>query len=425
VIYQDYNGRSQAKSVPKPQFKRALENGIVFARANLDFNFQDHMAGGVDFMADSGDMLAVPDPRSYAVIPYHPETARIHATLHQDDNSSWEGCPRTRLQRMIEHLAEHNLSVAAAFEPEFILFEKTADGEYKPAGAEGMFTVDGLDRHYDLMQKIINTCESMGVRVTQLGKEYGYGQYEGSTLHGDPITAVDNYLTLKEVVRASAREDGLVASFMPKPYAHLPGNGLHVHMSLWDLEGNNDLGKGEWEDEPLSQLGKHFVGGLLKHAPALTVGSPIVNSYKRLLPGSWSPAHICWGVGNRAALIRIPSMSARRFEYRSGDNAANPYIFLTCLLAAGLDGIENKITPPDPVEEDVGHLSADECKARELVFLPRTLPEALAAFESNTVLACALGPVIHPGFIKVKRSELDAYNLHVHPWERETYLEAL
>jgi glutamine synthetase len=351
----------------------------------------------------------------------------VHAALRQDDGSPWEGCPRTRLEKMVGRLAEHRLKAAAAFEPEFILFRKTEDGEYKPANIDGMFTVDGLDRRYDLMQKIIERCEAMGVRITQLGKEYGQGQYEGSTLHGDPITAVDNYLTFKEVVRASAREAGLIASFMPKPYAQSPGNGLHVHMSLWDLEGKKDLSRGEQDDEPLSELGGHFVGGLIGHAAALAgAGSPTVNSYKRLLPGSWSPAHACWGVGNRAALIRIPSMGRRRhLEFRSGDNAANPYIFLISLLAAGLDGVQKKINPPDPVSEDVGHLTEEEIKARGLAFLPRTLPEALNAFEADAVLAEALGPVIHPAFIKVKRSELAAYDLHVHPWERQTYLEAL
>jgi glutamine synthetase len=171
----------------------------------------------------------------------------------------------------------------------------------------------------------------------------------------------------------------------------------------------------------------HFLGGLLTHAPALVgVGSPIVNSYKRLLPGSWSPTHICWGVGNRAALVRIPSMGRRRhIEYRSGDNASNPYNFLTAVLAAGLDGIHNQTEAPEPFEEDVGHLSTEEAEKHGLEFLPRSLPEALAAFEADGIIAEALGPVIFPEFLKVKRSELAAYDLHVHPWERNMYLETI
>jgi glutamine synthetase len=228
-------------------------------------------------------------------------------------------------------------------------------------------------------------------------------------------------------VRSLAREAGWIASFMPKPYAHLPGCGLHLHMSLWDADGKRDLSIGEADDEPLSPLGLYFLGGLLAHAPALAgVGSPIVNSYKRLLPGSWSPAHICWGVGNRAALVRIPSMGRRRrIEYRSGDNAANPFILLTAVLGAGLDGIQNKIEPPAAVEEDVGLLSEKDAATRGIELLPRTLPEALAAVEADEVVAEALRPVILHEFLKVKRSELAAYDLHVHPWERTMYLEVI
>jgi glutamine synthetase len=267
----------------------------------------------------------------------------------------------------------------------------------------------------------------MGVVVEQLGKEYGPAQYEATTHYDEAIKAVDDYLTFKEVVRALAREAGWVASFMPKPYAHLPGSGLHLHLSLWDADGQRDLSIGEADDEPLSPLGLHFLGGLLDHAPALVgVGSPTVNSYKRLLPGSWSPAHVCWGVGNRAALVRIPSMGRRRhLEYRSGDNAANPFIFLTAVLAAGLDGIQNQIDPPAAVNEDVGHLSSEEVSAQGIEFLPRTLPEALDALETDEVVAEALGPVIFHEFLKVKRSELAAYDLHVHPWERDMYLEVI
>ena len=209
--------------------------------------------------------------------------------------------------------------------------------------------------------------------------------------------------------------------------AHLPGSGLHLHISLWDRAGQRDLSMGETEEEALSPLGAHFAAGLLAHARALTgVGSPIVNSYKRLLPGSWAPAHICWGVGNRAALVRVPGMGARRhIEFRSGDNAANPFLFLTAVLAAGLDGIRTEARLAAPATEDVGHLSQAEAEARGLAFLPRTLPEALAALEADAVIAEALGPVIFSEFLKVKRAELAAYDLHVHPWERGMYLEVI
>lgn len=427
VIYHDYSGRSCTKTIPKERFASVVDRGVVFARANLDFTLEDHMASGSVFLAHTGDFLAVPDPSSFAPIPYRPASARMHAFMRAADGSTWEGCPRTQLQRMVEAYAAQGLSVRVGFEAEFVLFEPVGDGEYRTADQDGMFTLNGLDRHYALWQRVIDSLHAMGVLVEQLGKEYGPGQYEATTRYAEPLKSVDDYLTFKEVVRSLAREAGWVASFMPKPYAHLPGCGLHLHISLWDAEGQSDLSIGETDGEPLSRLGRHFVGGLLAHAPALAgAGSPIVNSYKRLLPGSWSPAHICWGVGNRAALVRIPSMGRRRHvEFRSGDCAANPFIFLTATLAAGLDGIRNQIEPPEPVNEDVGLLSAEEVAARGMGFLPRTLPEALDAFEADPVVTEALGPVISAEFLKVKRAELAAYDLHVHPWEREKYLEVI
>ena len=427
IIYHDYSGRSCTKTIPRERFAASIERGVVFARANLDFTLEDHQAEGAIFLAETGDFLAVPDPDSYAPVPYHDATARTHAFMRSDDGAPWEGCPRTQLQQMVEAYAAESLSLRVAFEPEFTLFEPTDDGEYRPADRDGMFTLAGLDRHYALWQKVIDTLRDMGVLVDQLGKEYGPGQYEATTHYDEPLKAVDNYLTFKEVVWSLAREAGFVASFMPKPYEHLPGCGLHIHLSLWDKAGQRDLSIGETPDQALSPLGGHFVAGLLSHAPALSgIGSPIVNSYKRLQPGSWAPAHICWGVGNRAALVRIPGMGRRRhIEYRSGDNAANPLLFLTAVLAAGLDGIRHSGDLPPPAHEDVGHLSAAEAEAQGLEFLPRSLPEALAALEADQVVAEALGPIIFNEFLKVKRTEMAAYDLHVHPWERTMYLEVI
>lgn len=423
VIYHDYSGRACSKTIPPERFARAIERGVVFARANLDFNLHDHMAEGSVFLAHTGDMLAFPDPDSYAVVPYHPATARVHAFLRADDGSPWDGCPRTRLQRIVEAYAGRGWSVRVGFEPEFTLFVPCEEGEYRPADRDGMFTVAGLERHYDLWQRAIACLHGMGVAVEQMGKEYGPGQYEATTHHEAPLKAVDDYLTFKEVIRALSRQAGWIASFMPKPYSHLPGNGLHLHLSLWDLPGQSDLTAGD-EGTPLSALGRHFLAGLLLHAPALAgVGSPTVNSYKRLLPGSWSPAHICWGVGNRAALVRIPGPGRRHLEFRSGDCTCNPFLFLTAVLAAGLDGILRQAEPPPAVNEDVGHLTHAEAEARGLRLLPRSLGEALAALEADETITAALGPVIAPEFIKVKRSEMAAYELQVHPWERQTYLE--
>ncbi len=427
VVFHDYSGRACARMVAGVQFARVVERGVTFARANLNFTVENQQAAGATYLADTGDFLAVPDPGSYAVLPHLEATARVHVHMRGEDGGPWDGCPRTRLSRMVDRYADKGLGVRVGLEPEFILFRATEDGEYQPADVDGMYTLASLDRHYELWQEVIGTLKGMGVQVDQFGKEYGPGQFEGSPHYGALPKAIDDYLAFKDIVRTLASRAGYVATFMPKPYAHLPGSGLHVHLSLWDSTGERELSGGESDDEPLSPLGRHFVAGLLKHARALSgVGSPIVNSYKRLLPGSWAPAHVCWGIGNRAALVRVPGMGERRHvEYRSGDNAANPFLFLTALLAAGLDGISNQIEPPPPETEDVGHLSDRAARDRGLAFLPRSLPEALDALAADQVIAEGLGTAILDEFLKVKRAELAAYDLHVHPWERQAYIRVI
>ena len=427
VVYHDYGGRACAKTIPRERFESVIQHGVVFARANLNFQFDDHQSAGATFLADTGDFLAVPDPSSYARVPYQESTARVHAFMRSDDGSPWDGCPRHRLQMVVDEFAQEGLSVRVGLEPEFYIFEPSGDGDYLPADRDGMFTLAGLDRHYPLWKSVTDDLREMDVDVEQFGKEYGPAQYEGSPRYGSPVASVDGYLVFKDVVKNRARAAGYLASFMPKPYAHLPGCGLHAHVSLWDLDGNRELSAGERESEPLSEIGGQFVAGLLAHASGLTgLGSPVVNSYKRLLPGSWAPAHVCWGVGNRSALVRVPGLGRRRhLEYRSGDNAMNPFLFVTALLAAGFEGIRQRLTPPPPVDVDVGHLSPAEVESRGLTMLPTSLRQALDAFEADETLIGAIGPVISPEFVKVKRGELAAYDLAVHPWERVMYLESV
>jgi glutamine synthetase len=426
LIYHDYGGRSAGKTVPPESYESALEKGIAFTPANLAVTMQDHIISDPPYGAHSGDFMAVPDPNSYAVLPYRPSTARTHVWMRTEEGAPWDGCPRTRLQNVIDELAAEDVSVVSAFEAECHLYSKVDAGEFEPVNRDGMFAIVGLDREYDLWRTAVHVLRDMGVGVTQVSKESGPSQYELNIRHATAMKSVDDYLTMIELVRTLSRETGRVVTFMPKPYAHLPGNGLHVHMSLWDAAGKRELTPGE-EDEPLSDIALFFTGGLLAHANAITgIAAPTVNSYKRLLPGTWAPAHNCWGVGNRAALVRVPGLiGRRRIEFRSGDNACNPFLFLTALLAAGLDGIRNKIKPPEPYNYDVGHLSDEEAAARGLPLLPRSLPEAFAALETDEVIGEAIGSTILDLFLKIKRHEMMEYNSHVHPFEREYYLEVV
>lgn len=427
VIYHDYSGIGCAKTVPREGFPSVVDGGVVFALANLDMDILDHQAATATLLADSGDFLAVPDPRSYALLPRYPNTARVHAWMRATDGSPWSGCPRTRLAAAVEELRREGLSVQAALEPEFYLVTRDERGEYQPVTTTRMFTQAGLAAEHELIARVVGELREMGVGVAQLGKEYGVGQYEMTVRHASPIQAVDDYYSLKEAVRDIAREFDYLATFMPKPYAHWTGSSLHVHLSVWDVDGQTDLTPAGADETSLSNTGRWFLGGLLRHVNALTgLGAPTVNSYKRLLPGSWAPANTYWGYGNRSGVARIPGVGRRRhIEYRSGDNTCQPALYLAGLLAAGLDGIRNRLDPGEPFQGDIAHLTPDEIDRHNIGYLPRTLPEALAALEADPVVAGAVGPVALPHFLNVKRSELAQYEIEVHPWERTAYLEVV
>ncbi len=427
VTYLDYSGKACAKTIPRSGFRSAVRDGVIFAMANLDMDFRDEQAAGATFLAESGDILAVPDPRSYVLLPRYPGTARVHAWLRLGDGAVWQGCPRTRLQAMVDELRAHGLSAQIALEPEFYLLTRGECGEYLPATSALMFTEAGLAAEHDFVRQVVDELGGMGVTVAQLGKEYGPGQYEISVRHGSPIAAIDHYAAVKDVVRDMARKGGRIATFMPKVYAEWVGCSLHLHLSLWDAEGERDLTPNPDDDESLSDAGRWFMGGLLEHVAALTgLGSPTVNSYKRLQPGSWAPANTYWGYGNRSGIIRIPGPGKRRhIEFRSGDNSCQPALFVAGVLAAGLDGIRNQRDPGLPFQGDIGHMNAEEVAEAGIGYLPRNLAEALYALEADAVVAEAVGSIALEHFLLVKRNELMRYELEVHPWERASYLEVV
>ena len=427
VTYLDYSGRACAKTIPRSGFRGAVHDGIVFARANLDLDTRDEQSAGATWLADSGDMLAVPDPRSYTLLPRYPGTARVFAWLRDSNGEVWQGCPRTRLQAVVDDLLTEGITAQVALEPEFYLLERDDQGDLRPATTVRGFDEEGLAREQAFVRQVVAELGAMGIIVAQFGKEYGPGQYELSVRHGTPFAAVDHYRAVKDVVRDAARDGGRIATFMPKIFSHWAGCSLHLHLSLWDAAGERDLTPGEGDNESLSDVGRWFMGGLLAHVDALTgLGSPTVNSYKRLQPGSWAPANTYWGYGNRSGVIRIPGPGKRRhIEFRSGDNSCQPALFVAGVLAAGLDGIRRRLDPGPAFQGDIGHLTPAEIAAAGIRYLPRDLPTALAALEADEVVACAVGQPALEHLLIVKRNELARYETEVHPWERETYLEVV
>ena len=421
VIYHDLSGRAQVRSIPYQRLEKVLTGGVSFARANLDFDVLDHQVPDFVFGAETGDFLAVPDPATYARVPHHPGAARTYSFLHDADGQPWAGCARAALMAMDARYMSRGLAMRVAFEPECYLLA-TTDENHKPTARATMFSLSALESQRLLMSRVMTSLAEMGVELEQVAPEFGPGQYEINIAHQPPLRAADDLMTVKEELRALARAAGLIATFMPKLFADLPGSGLHVHLGAVSLDGRNAM----QGDGPLglSPLGTSFVAGLLKHARGLSgLAAPSVNSYKRLLPGSWAPSHICFGGSNRAVLVRVPDSGSKHVEFRAGDGTGNPYLTLTGLLASGLDGVERGLVLGEPTLDDVGHLSEADASARGLEPLPRSAPEALDALEADAVLMDALGPVIGPGFLRLRRSEAAAYSIEVGDWERATYLE--
>ncbi len=423
IIFHDYSSRSCAKWIPGPSIRSAIRRGGVFARANLNFTIDDHQVPEPHFGADSGDFFAVPDHDTLSPLPYHPGTARVHSWMRTEEGEAWDGCPRTRLVAQLDRLAERGLSARVAFEPEFSLYRRGPDGALMPVDHHAMYSVDRIDEHFDLLTRIEHALVEQNVNVIQIGTEYGQGQLEINVAHEKPLKAADDLLILRDTVRALARDAGLIATFMPKVHATAAGNGLHVHLSLWNEAGDEDRSTGD-EALGLSTEMSHFIGGVLQHAPAICgVAGPTVNSYKRLQPASWAPAHVAYGRATARLSCGYLDRHRRRLELRSGDNTSNPYLLLTALIGAGIEGLDKKLDPGQPAGEDLGHAPQQELESEGIRFLPRTAGEALDAIEADQVVMDALGPVCGPELLRVKRYELARYDVEVGDWEREVYME--
>jgi glutamine synthetase len=433
LSYHDYAGIARAKAVGLDRLPDALANGVGWAMANWDLAITDHQVPEPEYAADSGDFRLVPDPSSVRALPHRPGVALAYGWLRSPDGEAWDGDPRHRLRAAEEAIAIWGLSAQIGIEAEFYLIRRTEDGSFEPDDRGRMFSQAELDARWRFLERIVDGLAAMGIAVHQIAKEYGQGQYELSLLPSGALAAVDAYLAARDLIKALARDDGLIATFMPKPSADHPGSGLHVHVSLVDPSGAGALAD---RDEPgrISHAGQAAMAGLLDHAAAQAgLGSPTPNSYKRLLPGSWAPAHAVWAIGNRSALVRIPSTGpGMHIEYRAGDASANLYLHVTGLLATMLDGLRQRAEAPPPVQADVGHLSDKEAAGIGATRLPARLDVALDALEADEVLGEAIGPTIARHYLAVKRFEWRSYldesglgpdDVAVSDWERAAYME--
>jgi glutamine synthetase len=368
----------------------------------------------------SGDLWAVPDPASYAPLPWVPATGHMFCDLVSADGKPWSSCPRLRLSDLVDTASRQVGIPEFAFEQEGYLLVRSGDG-YEPAYRGHGWGSELLDIHQLFIEELVDATSTMALPVERMQVEGGYSQFEAVLRHGPPIEAAQNYFRFKQAFRAIARRHDLVGSFMPKPLRDRDGSGLHVHMSF--RKGANDP---LFTDRNLSAVGKHFMGGLIAHAGALVaIGCPSVNSYKRMQPGLFAPTHAIWGRDNRSALVRVVSSErhGRRLEFRAADGTCNPFLLAAALLAAGIDGVRRKLDPGEAFEEDVARWSEANLAKIGVARVPRSLDRALDALEEDDTLNAVIGRDIVKAFLYVKRSEQAKYAAYVSPWEHRYYAE--
>ncbi len=413
-LYCDNGGIIRGKATHASKLDTRIHEGIGQTLAMQAFTGVETLAS-VEGMGPVGEFRLIPDPNTFVILPYAPNSGSMMCDMILQDGNPWQACPRTFLKRMVTRLAEHGMRAEAAIEHEFYL-AREEQGRYIPADQSLCYSSIGLDEQAEVIDAILEALEAQGISIELFHTELGPAQQELSVERADVLRAADNVCLVRETVRSVARTFDLLASFAPKPFLDQAGSGAHIHVSLWGTGGSEHVGKNLFYDATqrggLSQSGRFFIGGVLRHIRALvaiTCGSP--NSYRRLLPHFWSSAYGAYGFDNREGAIRVPSMFWGResesinLELKPSDHSGNPYLAIGALLAAGLDGIENKIDPGEPQEIDPGNYSDEERMRRGIRRLPTSLDEALDELEHDEVLKEALGPLLATSYIAVKRDE--------------------
>jgi len=423
--FTDVTGAVKSVDIPVSRLEGALEDGIWFDGSSVE---------GFARIQES-DMRLILDPNTYTVLPWtRPEfrRARIFCDIYTPSGEPFAGDPRGTLKRTLAKIAARGWVFNVGPEPEFFLFKGNGEGGSPhpvPHDVGGYFDFSASDEAVRVRTELMDALQSMGLEVEMGHHEVALGQHEIDFRFADALRAADNILTLKYTVKAIAAKHGLVASFMPKPIFGINGSGMHCHQSLFDAKGENVFFDPA-DDNKLSKTAYGFIAGQLKHARAFSaIVAPTINSYKRLVPGYEAPVYIGWAQINRSALIRLPRYTegrdkSIRAELRCPDPSANPYLALTAMLASALDGIDNHLEAPAPLNNvNVYHLTAEERTQMGISSLPGSLAEALHELDGDAVLKDALGPIMYEAFHRAKWAEVEEYRMRVTDWEVERYLE--
>ncbi|SFA72548.1 MULTISPECIES: type I glutamate--ammonia ligase [unclassified Bacillus (in: firmicutes)] len=417
--FTDILGTIKNVEIPVSQLDKALDNKMMFDGSSIE--------GFVRI--EESDMYLFPDLDTWVVFPWTAEkgkVARLICDIYNPDGTPFDGDPRNNLRRILNEMKElgfTNFNLGP--EPEFFLFKLDQKGEptLELNDNGGYFDLAPTDLGENCRRDIVLELEEMGFEIEASHHEVAPGQHEIDFKYADALTACDQIQTFKLVVKTIARKHGLHATFMPKPLFGVNGSGMHCNLSLFKNGVNSFYDtKGNLE---LSDTARQFIAGIIKHASGFTaVTNPTVNSYKRLVPGYEAPCYVAWSARNRSPLIRIPASRglSTRVEVRSVDPAANPYLAMAVLLAAGLDGIKNNLTPPAPVDRNIYVMNKEERVAEGIDDLPATLAQALDLLKKDEVIISALGEHILEHFVEAKEIEWDMFRTQVHPWEREQYM---
>ena len=416
----DINGQVKNMSVPSEQIDKVLNNEIMLDGSSIK-GFRS---------IETSDMFFYPDINSFQILPWRENSginaARLICDIYNADGTPFEGCPRCNLKRVMEAAEKMGFSMNIGPEAEFFLFSKDKDGNVTTETQDraGYYDVGPEDLGEDVRSDIVLTLQEMGFDIEASHHEVADGQHEIDFRYADILTAADNVTTFRIAVKAIAAKHNLHATFMPKPIFGINGSGMHCNVSLFK-DGKNAFfdEKAEYQ---LSETAKFAIGGMLKHVKSVTaITNPVVNSYKRLVPGYEAPVYLAWSLANRSALLRVPAKRgiSTRVELRSPDPACNPYLAFAAILEACLDGIRNQIDPPAPVESNIYKLTTKERKKQRIDSLPGSLYEALEQMDKSLVAKAALGDHIFSEFMTAKKKEWDSFRTYVSQWELDRYLE--
>jgi glutamate---methylamine ligase len=417
ISFTDLFGVQRSKLVPAESIDQMATNGAGFAG----------FAAWLDLTPADPDILAIPDPNSLIQLPWQTDVAWMPSDLHSITKEPLAQAPRVVLKRVLQQAQDLGYRVKTGVECEYFLLSTEGDAiaDAQDRQLKPCYDQQSLMRRYDVIREICDAMLSLGWGAYQNDHEDGNGQFEMNWAYDDALITADRHAFFKYMVKAIAEKHQLRATFMPKPFSHLTGNGCHTHVSVWDAAGETNLFVDAQEELGLSKLGYQFIGGVLNSAEALcAIANPTVNSYKRInaavtASGStWSPSTVSYSGNNRTHTIRIPDVG--RFEFRLPDGAANPYLLPAALIAAGLEGIAQK-TDPGPRRDNNSY--TDPLPADQVKVLPANLLDALRCLKSNQVFSHYLGDSFLTAYLKLKYQEWNQYSACVTPWELETTLD--